>query len=514
MGSPGLPPTTIIPSPGYGEDTPHVSGDSGTMVLAVRKDSTGTLADTNGDYAPLQVDADGRLKVDALISGASGGTAMVDDSAFTPGSTFVTPVAGTYRTSRDNLDDNDAGAVALTQKRGQLVTLETSGGTEIGTSSNPVRTDPTGTTTQPVSVSSIIPGTGATNLGKAEDSPAATGDVGVVMLAQRHDAYTSTVSANEDYSTLHVNSVGQLKTIDNAITSGDQVSALYDPNTGRTATVERVDPTGGEGGLYVYIIPNYTVPTPVDAAVTSIVPGTAAANLGKAEDAAHTTGATGVMALGVRNDADTALAGTTGDYIPFGTDAVGRVQVNSIGKLAHDAADTSANSPHKVGGAAVTNNDALTSVASGDVSNFSTDRKSRQIVDSDRWQVASATNATTTDAALIAAPGAGLKLQVYGLFVSLTCPVQTLNIIKDEGVRFRFASGTYHFNVVKTVHHVHTILNAPDSVAFPLEPTMINLQHGHWDGGDNEALNFSLMGLSGAALGTAYVTAYYRVMPT
>lgn len=163
---------------------------------------------------------------------------------------------------------------------------------------------------------------------------------------------------------------------------------------------------------------------------------------------------------------------------------------------------------------AVTNNDALTSVASGDVSNFSTDRKSRQIVDSDRWQVASATNATTTDAALIAAPGAGLKLQVYGLFVSLTCPIQTLNVIKDEGVRFRFASGTYHFNVVKTVHHVHTILNAPDSVAFPLEPTMINLQHGHWDGGDNEALNFSLMGLSGAALGTAYVTAYYRVMPT
>lgn len=361
---------------------------------------------------------------------------------------------------------------------------------------------------------SVVPGTGATNLGKAEDAAAASGDTGVVLLAQRHDAYTSTVSANEDYSTLHVDSLGRLKAVDVHVTDGNQVSALYDPISGRTGTVERVEPTGGESGLYVYAIPNYSAPLPVDAAVSSITPGTGATNLGKAEDAAHTTGATGVMALAVRNDADTALAGTTGDYIPIGTDAVGRVQVNSIGKLAHDAADTAANSPLKVGGAAVTNNDALTSVASGDMSNFSTDRKSRHIVDSDRWQVASATNATTTDAALIAAPGAGLKLQVYGLFVCLTCPVQTLNVIKDEGVRFRFASGTYHFNVVKTVHHVHTILNAPDSVAFPLEPTMIDLQHGHWDGGDNEALNFSLMGLSGAALGTAYVTAYYRVMPT
>lgn len=361
---------------------------------------------------------------------------------------------------------------------------------------------------------SIVPGTGATNLGKAEDAAAATGDTGVVMLAQRHDAYTSTVSANEDYSTLHVDSLGRLKAVDVHVTDGNQVSALYDPVSGRTGTVERIDPTGGESGLYVYAIPNYSAPLPVDATVSTVTPGTGATNLGKAEDAAHTTGATGVMALAVRNDADTALAGTTGDYIPIGTDAVGRVQVNAIGKLAHDAADTSANSPTKVGGQAITNNDALTSVASGDVSNASTDRKSRLIVDSDRWQVASATNATTTDAALIAAPGAGLKLQVYGLFVCLTCPVQTLNVIKDEGVRFRFASGTYHFNVVKTVHHVHTILNAPDSVAFPLEPTMIDLQHGHWDGGDNEALNFSLMGLSGAALGTAYVTAYYRVMPT
>lgn len=64
-----------------------------------------------------------------------------------------------------------------------------------------------------------------------------------------------------------------------------------------------------------------------DVDVLSIVPGTAATNLGKAEDAAHTTGDVGVMALAVRQDTVAALAGTTGDYIPLSTDANGNLRV-------------------------------------------------------------------------------------------------------------------------------------------------------------------------------------------
>lgn len=48
--------------------------------------------------------------------------------------------------------------------------------------------------------------------------------------------------------------------------------------------------------------------------VASVVPGTGATNLGKAEDAAHTSGDVGVMALGVRKDTAVSLAGTDGDY--------------------------------------------------------------------------------------------------------------------------------------------------------------------------------------------------------
>jgi hypothetical protein len=65
----------------------------------------------------------------------------------------------------------------------------------------------------------------------------------------------------------------------------------------------------------------------------AVVPGTAATNLGKAEDAGHTSGDTGVMALAVRNDTATALAGTTLDYIPLTTDANGALWVSQATKL-------------------------------------------------------------------------------------------------------------------------------------------------------------------------------------
>lgn len=64
-----------------------------------------------------------------------------------------------------------------------------------------------------------------------------------------------------------------------------------------------------------------------DVDVTSVVPGTGATSLGKAEDAAHTSGDTGVMALAVRKDTATALAGTDGDYSALETDASGRLWV-------------------------------------------------------------------------------------------------------------------------------------------------------------------------------------------
>lgn len=59
-----------------------------------------------------------------------------------------------------------------------------------------------------------------------------------------------------------------------------------------------------------------TQPVSGTVTVSDLTPGTQATDLGKAEDAAHTSGDTGVMALGVRNDGGAASA-ANGDYIPI-----------------------------------------------------------------------------------------------------------------------------------------------------------------------------------------------------
>lgn len=71
-----------------------------------------------------------------------------------------------------------------------------------------------------------------------------------------------------------------------------------------------------------------------DVDITSIIPGTGATNLGKAEDAAHASGDTGVFMLSVRNDNATTTFAADGDYQPIATDLKGRVSVRQISSTA------------------------------------------------------------------------------------------------------------------------------------------------------------------------------------
>ena len=63
-----------------------------------------------------------------------------------------------------------------------------------------------------VDVLSIVPGTGATNLGKAEDALHASGDVGVMALAVRSDGLANLTGNNGDYTPLQVTTEGALYT--------------------------------------------------------------------------------------------------------------------------------------------------------------------------------------------------------------------------------------------------------------------------------------------------------------
>ena len=60
-------------------------------------------------------------------------------------------------------------------------------------------------------VTSMTPGTGASNLGKAEDAAHASGDVGIEMLGVRNDAMTALSGANGDYTPVATDQYGGLQ---------------------------------------------------------------------------------------------------------------------------------------------------------------------------------------------------------------------------------------------------------------------------------------------------------------
>lgn len=60
--------------------------------------------------------------------GGGDGTSIVDDAAFTPGVSRLTPAGGTYRSTRDTINDGDAGAFAVTASRALYTTIETPNG--------------------------------------------------------------------------------------------------------------------------------------------------------------------------------------------------------------------------------------------------------------------------------------------------------------------------------------------------------------------------------------------------
>lgn len=87
-----------------------------------------------------------------------------------------------------------------------------------------------------VTISSIIPGTGATSLGKAEDSAHASGDVGVMALAVRQDT-PATVGADGDYTFIPVEgSKGVRSTLGSLISGEDQNRNVMHVVNGGTTT--------------------------------------------------------------------------------------------------------------------------------------------------------------------------------------------------------------------------------------------------------------------------------------
>lgn len=183
-----------------------------------------------------------------------------------------------------------------------------------------------------------------------------------------------------------------------SVNEGDAGALRMSANRNLYTTIR--DAAGNERGLNV----DANGEIGIGAIRTSVTPGTSAAHLGKAEDAAHASGDVGVMALGVRNDstAQTTLTSADGDYSPLATDLKGNAL--AVGNLPHDAPDVG--NPLKVGSrvqdyepdADATESGGLAEVAEGDRANLSLNRRGELIEGVNTQRVSlSALNTTYDD---------------------------------------------------------------------------------------------------------------------
>lgn len=281
----------LIISGRFLEDEAHSSGDAGLHILAVRNDTLASLVDTDGDYAPFQVDANGALYV--AVNSISLASEYAEDSAHSSGDTGIFTLA-VRNDSESSLADTDGDYAPLQ--------VDSNGRLKVAT------------------VVSVEP----SDAEFAEDSAHSSGDTGLHMLAVRQDTLAASSDTDGDYSSLKVDADGELYVTDEAARSS--LSAI---ETDAAAIEAELLDQG----------------TTLDSIETEVQ------SLSHAEDAAHSSGDAGIMSLAVRADSDGTLADTDGDYAPL--------QVNAEGKL-KVAAETS-----QVGSEAYAVTDALAAAGDG-----------------------------------------------------------------------------------------------------------------------------------------------------
>ena len=172
-----------------------VAGYDGANVRAIKTDSTGEIAVDVSSIGTVTVT--GTVAVSAIAGALPAGTNNIGDvdiaSALPAGTNNIGDVdiasalpAGT----------NSIGTVILGAGTAAIGKLVANDGVDIGD----------------VDVTSIVPGTGATNLGKAIQSAQGTTDTGVPALVVRNDTLADLSGADGDYAPLQVNASGALYT--------------------------------------------------------------------------------------------------------------------------------------------------------------------------------------------------------------------------------------------------------------------------------------------------------------
>lgn len=291
----------------------------GAGVVAANTPRT-TLASDDPAVAALQImddwDETDRAKVNLIAAqaGITGGAGAV--AANTPRVTLASDDPGVASLSvLDDWDESDrakvnlivgqAGIAAGTGVDGATVprvTLATNVGLPAGTNN-----------IGDVDVLSLVPGTGATSLGKAEDDPHASGDVGVAILAVRDDTLNVRSGAENDYEPLHTTGDGSLwVTPTPSPLSGVSVYRSLDLDE----TEEEVKATAGT--VYGWYIANLATTTRfvkfynATAANVSVGVNTPIMTFPIPGNATDDVGANALGAMGIVFDTAITIAATTG----------------------------------------------------------------------------------------------------------------------------------------------------------------------------------------------------------
>jgi len=126
-----------------------VTANQGTAAAAANAWPT-KVSDGTDTVGISTVGAVKALKVDVVQSVGAG--AQVDKTAFTEGSGLLDVAGGVYNEAiGSDPTEDQAAALRITAKRGLHVNLRNVSGTEVATAGAPLRVDPTGSTTQPIS---------------------------------------------------------------------------------------------------------------------------------------------------------------------------------------------------------------------------------------------------------------------------------------------------------------------------------------------------------------------------
>ena len=196
-------------------------------------------------------------------------------------------------------------------------------------------------------------------VGDAAENAAVAGNP--VLIGGRYDSSGRTLGdgdvgaiALDADGAVHIADGGNTITVDGTVDLGSTDNAVLDAIATSLALIDNAIPSGNE--LQVDVVASLPAGSAAigklaansgvdigDVDVTSVVPGVAATNLGKAIQSAQGSTDTGVAALAVRNDALADLSGADGDYTPLQVNKTGALNVTEntgyLGAIFEDGTD-------------------------------------------------------------------------------------------------------------------------------------------------------------------------------